>query len=456
MKHQNFTIILIISLFLNSNLVAQWESLGDNIIPQNHRVWSIKVAPDRSVWAVATFDAFPPTNQIPKVFRSTDEGNTWSSSEIPEATSEIGWDISPIDSMNAFIALDSEGLYQTSDGGLNWNEVTTYPYRVLVVHFFNEQEGLALGTDGFARIISLTADGGNNWIHLGGQDWLEPNGTSLPTFDPNEGIGLTFSINSFYDYRGNVFMIGNSNGNYWISTDKGYNWERRETPLTNLGLILSNIAMKDENTFMVAGDTESGTFTGVTTVNFTTKDGGNTWIEGSSGLTCAASHYIPNSDSVFVMVGHNNFGWGSEGTAISYDYGENWEILDNTSIIAVDFVDENTGYGSCCNNFWQTANGQIHKWDFDLPTSTFEAVKSNKVEIMPNPVNTNLLIRLNNEFQSQELTIEIISVSGKILSSNKVQVNEQINIGTTDLPVGFYSLRIKGGQKIITKKFIKE
>lgn len=456
MENQTFTFILIFSILFNSNLFAQWESLGNDIIPQNHRVWSIKVAPDKSVWAISTFDNFPPTNYYPKIHKSSDGGNTWIESELPAGFSTYGWDLSPIDSNLAFVALDTSGLYQTMDGGLNWNKVTSYPYRVLFVHFFNDQEGLAFGTDGFARTISLTADGGGSWTHLGGQNWLEPEGTSLPTFDSSENAAFNFSINSFYDYNEDVIIIGNSNGKYWISTDKGFNWERKETPLTNLGLLLSNIAMKDENTFMVAGDTENGTFNGVATVNFTTKDGGNTWIEGNSGLTGAASHYIPNSDSVFVMVGHNNFGWGSEGTAISYDYGENWEILDNTRILAIDFADENTGYGSCCNNIWQTANGQIHKWNFDLPTATVEIIESQLVKIFPNPVNTRLTISLNNEFQSRELLIEIISIDGKILSNSKVQVSEHINIQTADLPKGFYSLRVTGGKKSVIKKFVKK
>ncbi len=457
MKHQNFTLILIFSILFNSNLFAQWESLGNDIIPQNHRVWSIKVAPDKSVWATATFDAFPPSNQIPKIFRSIDEGNTWTDSEIPPAVSTYGWDISPIDSMNAFVALDTAGLYQTIDGGQNWTKVDSFVYRPFYVHFFNANEGWVLADDGTGFLVmSVTEDGGQNWINISYSFGI-PSGTSLPPLDAMESVlPFTFSVNSAYDYDSESIILGTTKGTYWISNDKGKNWERKNSPLEGLGLNLTNVAMKDENTFMIVADTEQGTFNGTTTVNFTTTDGGATWVEGNSGVTAAASHYIPNSDSVFIMVGHNNFGWGSEGTAISYDYGENWEILDNTSIIAIDFVDENTGYGSCCNNSWQTANGQIHKWNFDLPTSTFEIIESELVKIFPNPVNNNLTISLNNKFKSGELIIEIISANGKILSNSKTQVNEQINIQTADLPKGFYSLRITGEKKSVIKKFVKE
>lgn len=456
MKHQTFTFIVIFTILFNSNLFAKWESLGDDIIPQNHRVWSIKVAPDKSVWAISTFDNFPPTGYYPRVHRSNDGGATWTETELPVGLSTYGWDISPIDSNTAFIALNTAGLYRTTDGGMNWEEVTSFPFRVLFVHFFNNQEGLAFGTDGSARTISLTNDAGDSWTHLGGQDWLQPEGTSLPTFDGGESVGLTFSVNSFYDYQGDTFILGNSNGTYWISYDKGYNWERKPTPLVAEGLLVSNVAMKDENTFMVVGDTEDNTFNGVTAINFTTQDGGETWIEGNSGLTAAASHYLPNSDSIFIMVGHNDFGWGSEGTAISYDYGENWERLDNTGLIAIDFIDENTGYGSCCNNVWATANGQIHKWNFDLATATFEIIQSDRVQLMPNPVQEQLTIVINQVFQANQLSLEIIAANGQVVFMDQVSNDEHVSVSVAELPAGFYTVRVAGSQSSVVKKFIKQ
>ncbi len=449
--------LLFIILIFPTFLSAQWESLGDNIIPQNHRVWSIKVAPDTSVWAIATFDNFPPINQVPKAYRSIDEGDTWTNSSLPSALSTYGWDISPIDSNNAFIALDTAGLYHTSDGGDNWEKVDSFNYRPFYVHFFNSEEGWVLAADGTGFLVmSVTEDGGNNWLDISYTFGIPP-GTSLPPLDSTESVlPFTFSINSAYDYDDESIILGTSKGGFWISNDRGKNWERKNSPLEGLGLLTSNIAMKDENTFMIAGDTDAGTFNGVSTVNFTTQDGGDTWIEGNSGVTAAASHYIPNSDSVFIMVGHNNFGWGSEGTAISYNYGASWEILDNTSLIAIDFIDENTGYGSCCNNFWQTANGQIHKWNFDLPTLTKDISVSSKIKLTPNPVADFLTIEVDEQFGENELSFEIISLDGRVVETWKSIVTKKMEINTQDLPQGFYVLKIEDKDEIISKKFIKQ
>ncbi len=458
MKYQYISLIICFSFLFNANLCAQWESADEEILLPNHRVWSIKIAQDSSIWAIATYDSWPPTNQTPKVFRSTNLGYTWSRSEIAEGVSNFGWDISPIDSLNAFVCLDTLGLFQTEDGGQSWNKVPSYDFSSFYVHFFNSDEGWVAGVDTTADrrlVMSLTMDGGQTWVNTG-NGIGQALGTSVPT-NTNDYRAFTYSVNSSYDVYENTIIIGRSAGNYWRSDDKGYNWTNHMTPLGELGILTSNVAMKDESTFMVAGDILESSFWGTETVNFTTTNGGATWdIVGSPGVTAAASHYIPNSDSIFIMAGHNDFGWGEAGTAISYDLGKSWSIIDGNSIIALDFLDENIGYGACCNNFWETANGQIHKWKFNLSSSTKLKDNPAVLNILPNPVNTYLEIYPSNEFKSSELRIEIMGVNGAIVFADKVQNSQSIKISTIDLPKGFYSIRISGYHKSATKKFIKK
>lgn len=456
-----YKILCFLLIFLKIQASAQWESLGDNLIPPNHRVYSIKIAPDQSIWALSTFDAFPPTNQLPEVHRSADGGENWIHTAIPEASSSYGNDISPIDSLTAFIALDTAGLYQTVDGGQTWSEVQTYPFDAIYVHFFNQNEGWVLGIDTTIQqrlAMSLTTDGGQTWIHSG-HGIGQAEGTSIP-INTNDFIVYAFSFNSAYDVSGNTIIMGRSAGNYWRSDDKGYHWTNHTTPLFDFGLMTSNVAIKDENTFMVAGDILFSNHTGSPAKNYTTKDGGLTWIEGRSGMTTAATRYVPDSDSVFVTVGHANFGWGEAGTAISYDYGETWERINSTSLIAIDFLDQNNGVGTCCNNIWPTANGQIHKWNFDLPTSveTLDVTTSNSLTIMPNPVINDLSIVTNDIFKSSKyLWIDIVSFDGKLMKRGKYSHNgRSLFISTKELPAGFYMLRVTNQDKMVVEKFIKE
>lgn len=454
---RKFTLILILVVY-SSTAFSQWQSLGNDLIPANHRTWSVKVAPDSSFWAISTYDAFPPpNNQVPKVHRSADRGETWLETTIWSAQSNYGWDISPVDSMTAYVALHTTGIFRTTDGGASWLKVDSFalPF-CLVVHFFNANEGWTLGSDGVRLTMGLTSDGGNSWTYLGGANWDQPPGTSLPAMDDDELAGFNFSVNSYYDYTDNAIIFGQSKGTYWISTDKGYNWERRSTPLADLGFMTTNVAMKDTNTFMVASDTKAVDFSNVTTVSFTTTNGGETWIAGAPGITAAASHYLPNSDSVFIMVGHNDFGSGGAGTAITYDYGETWEQLDNTSIIAIDFIDENTGIGACCNNIWPTANGQIHRWDFELPTAVSEsAIASSFIQLMPNPVSDHLRIYVDGEVASPYFQVEIFSVDGQLMLSEKRPPISPVQINVESLPQGFYTLRLTADGRCISEKLIK-
>ncbi|MBK7407440.1 MAG: hypothetical protein IPJ40_04730 [Saprospirales bacterium] len=286
--------LLLSALFLFPSLgFSQWESLGTDIIPSGYRTYSLKIAEDHSIWVVSTYDAFPPPSwHTPKVHRSIDEGATWSTSTILDGGSLYGLDLAPIDSLNAFCLSKVNGLYKTTDGGQNWEGVVTYPYTPWAVHFFNENDGWVLGLDSISallsrRVISLTSDGGNTWTHVGGQNWDQPPGTSLPENGIDVQAGFTFSIRSSYDYTDHSLLIGNSDGTIWISNDKGYNWQEITTPLVEQNLLASCVTLKDDQTFMVVGDTKLGSSIGVSSVSYTTLDGGGTWIEGNPGVTWA-------------------------------------------------------------------------------------------------------------------------------------------------------------------------
>lgn len=463
MKVQHFTLSLVIAIFCYSNSYAQWESTSGSIIASVHRVWNIRIAPDSSVWALAMRDLFPPTNYTPKVYRSIDQGSTWDTYEITAGLSNYTWDISPVSKDTAYVALDTLGLYRTLDGGLSWSRVDSFPFMsAWMVHFFNQDEGWVFGLDSAYYSMSVTSDGGNSWTKMAGDDWVQPNGTSLPSLDTTEYIGGGAYSTAFYDYLDDTIMIGTNKGTYWKSSDKGYNWTRHLTPLADSGIMIGNIAMKDGNTFMVAGDfpAENSNPSGpVDALSFTTKDGGNTWVMGKPPVTPAGCHYLPNSDSVFIIVGHRSFsGVGGSGTVISYDYGETWEKIDNTSLLTVDFLDENIGYGACGTYSWAIGSGEFFKWNYvlDPPVSIDESVRPEWVRLLPNPVSTNLTLEIDNEFRHNDLAIEIIALNGQILSTYQSGYSYRVKIPVRDLPKGLYFLRITGDQKSITKKFVKE
>ena len=455
-----FLPLLLSLFFFQTSLFAQWDFLGNHILPDGHRVWSMEVAPDGSLWVISTLDNFNlPENVSPVAFRSVDEGETWTQTVLTQGAEQIGACIAPVDAETAFVSLRAGGMAKTTDGGLTYNPVTSYTPNInFYCHFFNAEEGIAMGVMNVGdlnSIISVTQDGGETWLDFGGADWTAPAGYSLYEAIAGDYISSLFTLSSLFDVRGNTIVAGTSGGDYVISTDKGHNWVRVETPLRELGYWASSVTVTENNEVMVGGNyTGSGNGTEPTKI-FTTRDNGDTWIAGSPGIENAAVHYLPETDSVFIISGHNNFGGGLFGTAITYNYGADWEKIGSERILALTFRDAQTGYGTCCDNGWITANGQIYKWNYDLPTSLPAIISDARLQIYPNPATNFLQIRVD-AADFSEGTLEIISARGEIVLQRRQNFNSDLQQDISQLPKGIYLLRLQTEGKSLTKKFIKE
>jgi len=444
-------------IFLMSPVWAlpQWIGTGDYVIPNGFRVWSLKVAPDESVWVITSLDESPPVGYNPSIHVSTDEGETWSSSEISPAIGEYGWDIAPIDGQVAFAALDDAGMYQTSDGGQSWSQVTSYPFAPFIVHFFNENDGVAFGSDANSRWLSVTSDGGENWLNASPVEGI-PDGMSIPDLIGFEDFVITFARSSSYDVAGDVIVHGLTSGYLFLSTDKGYNWERINTPMTSIDVdvLPSCIAVKDENTIMIAG-THNTAYQDIPTIVFTTFDGGENWVQSSPGVVAASIEYLPGTEGTFVAVGHRGFDQGvEEGTSVSFDGGISWQVIDNTRTIAMDFLNEEIGYGTCCHfDWWQTTNGQINKWDPSV-LSMAPHRDHGMFEFYPNPAMDHVIVTLPDI--SLNRTIRLTDVQGKVILEKQLGSgsNSEFRLDLKSVEPGLYLISVREGEIIWTEKLV--
>lgn len=455
MKNKILPLTVFFTLCMLMNTSAQWKSLGKDIIPNGYRVYAQKIAPDKSIWVVSTFDSSDLSGRSPIVHRLSEDDDEWVPEGVTLAAGSGGLDIAPIDKMTAYMATNRSGLLKTTDGNQTWEKVETYPYRPYQVHFFNENEGWILGRgDTYRIIMSVTNDGGETWIHSGYEVGVAE-GMEIPQ-DTLSFSGFTYSMSSTYDVHDNTIVVTRSNGNYWRSDDKGYTWTNNISPLTNFGLTTNHIAIQDEHTIMLVGSNRQEDLEEVSAISSTTRDGGETWeYAGMPMVTSAALKHIPNTDGTFIMVGHFDFGTGDRGTSITYDYGNTWEIIDDTRLLALHFLDEKTGIGSCCNNIWDTTDGQIFRWNLDLSTSTVENLGPEAINIMPNPTSHNLKIQVGNAFDGESIRLEVYTVEGKLMIEREQASAPEIDLMVSSLPNGIYSLRISDDEKLVIKKFIK-
>ena len=365
-------LLIIISIVICSDLSAQWEVVVDSMVPFRHRVWSMDIAPDSSIWILAIQQHRPPED-LPKVIRSADRGESWDLFTVNDVDTVIAWDIGAVDKHTAFIALREGGMHKTEDGGKSWSRVSSFPYGPMVVDFFDESDGWAFSFyDEEMKVcgryrLSYTRDGGNTWTHLGGCDWTVPEGTEFPAEDSISGIGFGFSMRGVYDCTDQDIILGLFNGDFLMSNDRGANWTRHKTPFSEDTLRCSAVTLKDKYHFAVATNwTESWHVKdGVPTQFYATHDGGNTWNRGYPEVIAREIHFIPGSDSTIVAISSHEYGYGNKGTQVSHDFGQSWTYVNYDRINSAGFLSESYGFAVNDHNNYFRNSGRLFQWQPD-------------------------------------------------------------------------------------------
>lgn len=358
---------------LEKSIDTGWQKSADEVIANNHRIYSVDMVDSSIIWMVSTYDDFPPpADEVPYVLKSLDGGVTWEQYAIPNTEGKYAFDIAAVNAQTAYVIINDESfsddefgdfIFQTQDGGISWTAIENYPYSPIFIHFFDENKGWAMGSDtagvGFI-VMSVTDDGGITWNHAGGDNWTIPEGRSLPAQDSTEFVGTWgFSVNSVYEAADSVIILGGSK-RYWISEDYGYNWQNFDSPLAPSHSI-SMVAIKSRDTFMLASNISQDFSTLLSPLIFSTTDGGETWIQSETDGHLSAIHYLPGTEQSFISIGHRDFGVGAVGTYRTDDL-ENWEAVDEVPLISMDFAGENQGTGALGNIPFLGDNGNIYQW----------------------------------------------------------------------------------------------
>lgn len=82
------------------------------------------------------------------------------------------------------------------------------------------------------------------------------------------------------------------------------------------------------------------------------------------------------------------------------------------------------------------------------------AVITLAVDIYPNPFTEEVVISFP-DFVSERLYLTLYDLQGKILYSRESAILSEIRLPVNSLPAGFYILKIKTGNKILTRKIVK-
>ena len=283
----------------------QSQSVGNNI----QTVYSIYFIDSLKGWAVKQNE----------VLQSTNSGVSWN--KIYTVNVNYLSSIFFLDSLYGWTVGGSGVIFNTIDGGKNWNRSTIVdsPYfdiNLSSVYFSDLNNGFVIGEDWDAifeahAMIFKTTDGGKNW--------------TSPNYDQSlsELNSLSFVNGKFgWIVGGNSILYTNNGGNDWINQES-------KIPPYSLGRLLS-LDIVNEKIVWVVG------FGGNTLI---TTDGGENWnqkfMDRNMEDVCFIDEYhgwiVGNGTILNTLDGGNNW---NEQTAP-------WNLGQLTS---VSFLDENTGW----------------------------------------------------------------------------------------------------------------
>ncbi|HUX54654.1 MAG TPA: C10 family peptidase [Williamwhitmania sp.] len=421
---------------------AAWVKQNTGFTNPNRAVNQIAIVDPMIVWAIA-LDWNSPTSYIREFTRTTDGGINWTPGTI-SFTGSGDYGVANIFPMNdtvcyacMFPVTNATGGYivKTTDGGINWTIQSTASFGADggwadIVHFFNENDGVAMGdpnSHGF--VIYTTSNGGNTW-------------TRVPYSNIPVNLSGETGVTNLYDAVGNTLWFTTSKGRIYKTIDKGATWTVANTGLPNS----CTPTFKDENMGIVALNTSPYTLKKTT-------DGGATWTTFTptgTFLIAPQLAYVKGTKSMWVDVSATQ---NSIGSVYSNDDCASFKNIDMgaAQYTAVAFLDSLTGWAGGINT--GPTDGGIYKWNptYDLTTGVNHIPSvSQNLKIYPNPSNDLVTVEFSAPLEASA-TVTVYNLLGeKVRILNAVSGDNSTNLSVSGLSSGMYILTVQSGGKLIT------
>ncbi|HUY86967.1 MAG TPA: hypothetical protein VMU77_07605, partial [Acidimicrobiales bacterium] len=244
-----------------------------------------------------------------------------------------------------FGSLNGGGIFKSTDNGATWaNMKSGDSITDIAVDPFDSTHILAV-----SQVEGLIAshDGGNTWTSIS---------SNLPT--PKSSAVIS-GVHFHPEQQGTIFVSAVSGGvGLMRSTDGGATFATANTGLstTNVGGCLA-INPQNPKILLIADAAGLATST----------DGGNTWVETASQVTCPFSVDTKSTPTVIYAIATSPSNYQVETAVRSFDFGKTWATLNATGPLLADPSTANSVF-----SVGVAASGQdIGSWSPDAGTTWY-------------------------------------------------------------------------------------
>lgn len=249
-KHITFVLCSIFLFILSNSLLwgqeyQDWKWLHEQ--PQGNRLRWVKIWDANNWYAIGEYGTF---------MKTTNGGASWyfhHQAGVPSSTLGGTGNINDAHffDMNTGILVGTAGIRRTTDGGITFNNVTSFPTSTYNhVYFLNSNVGYAVGLSA-GRLVKTT-DGGLTWT----LNNIITSATHYDVYTPNDTL----------------LLVSAASGVIRRSTDGGASFTNINT---GQSFTVNRLKFKDANYGWCAGTAGKALFT---------TDGGATWNNASTGL----------------------------------------------------------------------------------------------------------------------------------------------------------------------------
>lgn len=382
--------IILIIVFFNSVILADWEALNS---PVNMSIYSVRFANSTTGYIGAAAGM---------IYKTTNGGQNWNFQQLAGLG---GFDINeifinPINNNYVYAAGNDGSFHKTTNAGINWTFTDLSSANLRTVVFFDLLHGI---TAAYGNQMYITSNGGNNW-------------SAVSTGIPSENYWSSFVTS-------NAVYVSSSGGKIIKSTNAGANWVIQSI---NDNAPVNTLYFRDSNTGYAG--TDGGKV-------YQTTNGGTNWFL----LSVLSPSFSINS---IVSNGNDLYLCGNLGSIYIRPSGENtwYQQVSNFSSTFFDmcFADEFTGYAVGSNGTIRKTTNAGNPIGLEVISGTIPR-EYTLSQNYPNPFNPVTSIRFSLP-RSSETKLIVYDALGKQISE---LLNQSLSAGTYE--IDFEASRLNSG-----------